>query len=559
MRALLGALLVGWLVHASVALGVTPPDPASVLDALEAARREARAAVDAAYVPGHAARLEAALRTEWPEALAVDGPLPGCPAFDEGVLGEGRSLSLEPLDAAGAWWMLGLEAALKGGMDVHRLAVDEAAVRAPSCADLLGEAGFAELIAERHARAILLLRAAVSLDPTLEPAWVNLGNALLRVGDGQGALEVLTEALELDPGDRLAAGLLVRALQALGLGGEASALDEALELLGEETGPPAPPAGTPQGALDAGLSLLGADRDALPGQADPWALPTRPPAGGATGSGSSPRPPSARPPPLASNPMVISEAEAMEAFCKWARDGMQIGLRLHGELQSSAEQFAASDASPGVRVAGSRGLRLLSGLGSGYAARYLELYDEKGCDDRDGRWEKAVHGALSTMPGDVASLLKPLERRGPPEGMSVVWSFAIGPVSLSEDASGKYTVSLSVGFLSASLAVRPTKANFDVAVKLVAGPNASFGVGPLGVSVRAGVLIEGSIQGGLQVGVQYGMSPRFGSPRQRGWGSPPSGMGLQPTPPARPGTAVTVGPSQTLSWKVQLKAGYPVR
>jgi tetratricopeptide (TPR) repeat protein len=71
---------------------------------------------------------------------------------------------------------------------------------AASVAEILLAEGIAEAQGGAYAEAEALLAAAVAAEPTLVPAWFNLGSVRHRLGDGEGARRALTRFLELSAG-----------------------------------------------------------------------------------------------------------------------------------------------------------------------------------------------------------------------------------------------------------------------------------------------------------------------------------------------------------------------
>ncbi len=94
--------------------------------------------------------------------------------------------------------------------------------------------GVESMLEDRDAEAERWLRRAVTLDPTLAAARINLGVALRRLGDLEGAELAYQEALRIDPGASAAARSLAALWRLRGRSSEADALVADVNRVGQD-------------------------------------------------------------------------------------------------------------------------------------------------------------------------------------------------------------------------------------------------------------------------------------------------------------------------------------
>ena len=104
----------------------------------------------------------------------------------------------------------------------------------PDDAGILTNLGMAQAMANRPRQAIAPLERAVTLDPSLHPAWLFLGTAYLDTGDAGRALKPLLKAAETDPRSVKAHQMLANAYLSLERHDEAGKVLDALTKLAPE-------------------------------------------------------------------------------------------------------------------------------------------------------------------------------------------------------------------------------------------------------------------------------------------------------------------------------------
>ena len=344
---------------------------------------------------------------------------------------------------AGAYFIVGMEAALKGHPLFAKWCFANASLLAPTCPIYLCNLAFTLNLEGDYHKARILLNHAKNLSPSMSSIWINLGYGYQKQNNYDKASESFLIAFALDPFNDEYRDMVIDALEKKGDTQTANIIkvDQALELLKEE----------------------GKEKESsvkLPprGERKNWAESKK-------RSGLSNK----------SNEMVaayfrpglLTAINNFEQEAKWHKQ--------------KSKEYPTGSKLWNIHQLGCTSWLMMADICKGSLNKLTgEWYSSETSDwiAREAR-------------GDLEDLNKPKPAYN-------LWTFWVGPISIGEDSDGTYKLGISAGILGAEFSVNPS--NYNVGVKASLGPNLKFGVGPVAAGAEVGAYFYCDLKNGPEIG-----------------------------------------------------------
>ena len=455
----------------SAALTAGPnPTPNEILLLIQKIQSDATQAVLAAHGQGDLDFLKKEMAKKYPpDKYPPPANAYSCPGFASSEKQTGLIVNAKITDQAGAYFIVGAEAVLKGEPDVAKWAFATAASFAPMCSVHLANLAFILNLEKDFGTALILLNFARSLDPSNGSIYINMAYSYTNLEKYDEAIQAYLVAIALNPTIQKYQEMMMavqklkekeKAAAISGQGGQKGAkgtgLNQALKLLEN------------QKKKEMDQSFSSSLKQSFPASSGKKLGPGTPyrhmPASGRTAS--------EFPSPL-------------QGFAPGLRNAIDMFEAGAQRAKQDAGQFALGSTPHVIREVAATANLMMADLLKGYLKEIT------------GEWYEGSTSEWFARKGrEDLEKLKKIDR--PPKS-GIKHKFYLGPITFEEDFDGSFKLGVSAGFLGGEWKYNPKTYNFGF--KASFGPQYQFGLGPIGATVKGEAYFEVDLDKGPVAGL----------------------------------------------------------